>query len=57
MAPVAAILAYGRAWLGCPGRVESDQHFRAPIRIPDPVRAHVGAGAEDSRQDTKSLWP
>ncbi len=54
---MAAVLAYGRAWLGYSGRVESDQYFRAPIRIPDTVRAHVGAGAEDSRPDAKSLWP
>src|SRR6266550_586261 len=57
MATGAAVLAYERAWLGYSGRVESDQYFRAPIRIPDAVRADVRAGAEDSRPNTKSLWP
>ncbi len=53
---MAAVVADARPWLGYSGRVESNQYFRALIRIPDTVRAHVSAGAEDSRPDTKSLW-
>ena len=53
---MAAVVANARPWLGYSGRVESNQYFRALIRIPDTVRAHVSAGAEDSRPDTKSVW-
>ena len=54
---MAAVVVYGRAWLGCSDRVEPDQYFRAARCIPDAVRAYVGTGAKDSRPDSKSLWP
>ena len=52
---MAAIVADIRSRLGGPDRVEFAKHHRAPVRIYEPVRAHVCAGAEDSRPDTKSL--